>query len=69
MANAEAAAYHLDILLRVLDPRGRVGGEVRVLRKDLLGRHERFELNQVALLAREHSKREERLHLPDLLGA
>ena len=68
-AQAEALADHLHVLPRVLDPGSRVRRVVRVLGEDLVRRDERFELHEVAPLACEDVKREERLHVPDLLGA
>ena len=53
----------------MLDEGRRIRGEVRVFGEDLVRRHERLELDEVAPLAGEDVKREERLHVSDLLRA
>ncbi len=57
----EPLAHLLDVLPRVLDPRVRVRGEVRVLAEDLLGRGELGNLGEPAALADPDVERIERL--------
>lgn len=68
-AEIESVSNHLDVEPRVLDPGRRVGGEVRVLREDLVGGDERLELNEVTALAGKDVQRIERLHPPKLVSA
>ena len=66
-AQTKTLADHLHVLPCMLDEGRRIRREVRVLGEDLVRRHERLELDEVAPLAGEDMKREERLHVPDLL--
>ena len=68
-AQGEALADHLHVLPSVLHPGRGVRRVVRVLGEDLVRRDESFELDEVAALAGEYVKGEERLHAPDLLRA
>src|SRR5262245_50640600 len=52
----------------MLHPCGGIRRVVRVFGEDLVGRDKRLELDEVAALTGEHAKREERLHLPGLIG-
>jgi hypothetical protein len=65
----QALADHLDVLPRMLDPCRGIRREVRVLREDLVWSDERLELDEVAPLAGEDAKREERLHVPRLVDS
>ena len=67
-AEPEALADHLDVRARVLDPRRRVAGEVRVLREDLLRRDERGQLHEPAARTGADVQGVERLHLVEPVG-
>jgi hypothetical protein len=66
-AEREPLAHLVDVAPRVLDPRVRVGGEVRVLGEDLLRRCELRDLREPALLADADVQRVERLAALQLL--
>ena len=63
-AQPEALDHRLHVIAGVGDPGIRIGGEVRVLREDLLRRHQLLELYQQALLADPNMQRIEGLHRP-----
>ena len=64
----EPIGHLVDVAAGVLDPRVRVGGEVRVLGEDVLGGHELRDLDEPAALARANVQRVEGLALLELLG-
>src|SRR5690606_38836129 len=49
--DGETLDHVVGVVGNVLEPRVRIGGKVRVVVKDLTGRHEFFELNQEAVVA------------------
>src|SRR5690606_22564263 len=49
--DGETLDHLVGVVGNVLEPRVRIGGKVRVVVKDLTGRHEFFELNQEAVVA------------------
>ncbi len=63
----EPLAHLVDVATRVLDPRVRVGGEIRVLGEDLLRRRELGDLREPALLADADMQRVEGLAPLELL--
>ena len=65
---SESLGHRVHVAPRVLDPGIGVGGEVRVLGEDVLGRHELGDLDEPALLARAHVEWVEGLALLQLLG-
>jgi hypothetical protein len=59
--DAEELLHAACIMARMLHPRLRVRGEIRVLRKDLRGTHELLQLHQPTALAYERVQRVEKL--------
>ena len=63
----QASLDHLAIISRMFDPRGREGGEVGVLREDVLGLHVLLQLYEEATVAHQGVQWIERLHRVDLI--